>query len=331
MMKVEMPVSSLVSNEELRLVQEMGIKYLAVNFTAEHATYEGVRSLQNRAAKYGLTIANGGAMNLYKSPSIILGYPDREAVLAKYNEFTRVLGRCGIEGGYVAWQPNGIFRTKVTVGKKTNGAMTMVADLAEMNARPISNDRVYGEDEIWTNFDYFLKAVLPVCEESKVKIALHPNDPPVASLGGVHSLVYRTDDYHRVFELAKNSPFLGMKLCTGCWLEGGTNFGDLMADIEEFVKKDKVCCVHFRNVSETIPYFEETTMEDGYADMYAVAKKLVASGYQGMMNIDHAFRDPDGGENKFAGGTLAGGSIGSACYMTGYMKGLINAAYKEMR
>lgn len=328
MMQVEMPVSSLVTDEELEMIREMAVRYLAVNFTPEDATYERVARFQERVAAYDLEVANGGAMNLYKSQSIILGKPDRDEVIDKYNEFTRVLGQLGIRGGYIAWQPNGIFRTKVAVGEHTHGAPSMFCDMAEISARPISNDRVYGEQEIWDNFAYFLKRALPVCEEADVKIALHPNDPPVESLGGVRSLIYRSEDYRRAFELSGNSPYLGMKMCTGCWLETGDAFGDLLADIDEFVRAGKVLTVHFRNVSAQVPVFEETLAEDGYADMFAIARQLVRSGYEGMMNVDHVFRAPDGGEHTFAGGTLAGGSIWSAAYATGYMKGLIDGAYK---
>ena len=65
-----------------------------------------------------------------------------------------------------------------------------------------------------------------------------------------------------------------MKMCIGCWLES-EGFGDLMEDIKTFCEQDKISVVHFRNVSSTMPYFEETLLEDGYADMYAIMKQLV--------------------------------------------------------
>lgn len=328
MMQVEMPASSLVTDEELQMTREMGIKLLAVNFTPEDATYDGVRRMQERAEKYGLEVANGGAMNLYKSQSIILGKPDRDEVIDRYNDFTRILGKCGIHGGYIAWQPNGIYRTRVDVGEKTHGAKSFIADMDEILARPVANDREYGEKEIWDNFEYFIKRALPVCEEQDVKMALHPNDPPVCTLGGVHSLIYRSEDYRHAFAIANDSPYLGMKMCTGCWLEAGDAFGDLLADIDEFCRAGKILCVHFRNVSAQMPYFEETLAQDGYFDMFSIARQLVRSGYEGTMNVDHVFRGPDGGENTFAGGTLAGGSVWSAAYANGYMKGLIDAAYR---
>ena len=118
-MQVEMPVASRITDEEMQMIREMGVHWLAVNFFPEDATDQGVTELQERAARYDLEISNGGAIGVYKNTSIILGRDDREAAMDRYNEFTRILGAHGIKGGYIAWQPNGILRTKVDVGAYT--------------------------------------------------------------------------------------------------------------------------------------------------------------------------------------------------------------------
>ena len=49
---------------------------------------------------------------------------------------------------------------------------------------------VITEEQMWSNYEYFIKAVLPVAEEEGLRLALHPDDPPVPMLGGVaHGLV----------------------------------------------------------------------------------------------------------------------------------------------
>lgn len=127
-------------------------------------------------------------------------------------------------------------------------------------------------------------------------MALNPNDPPVPYLGGVGSLIITADDYRRAFDPANDSPYLGMKLCTGCWLEGGLLFTDnMLDDIDEFVRCGKVFEVHFRNVSGPLNsdysgYFEETLVQDGYADMYEIMKQFIRSGYNGPIFCDHSHR-----------------------------------------
>lgn len=320
-MKVQVPVSSAISDEQLQFIREIGINYAAVTFSYEDTNYDAVARLQERMAKYDITITDGGCNELFKCASIHLGKEDRDQAIDRYNDFTRVLGRAGIPIGFIAWQPNGIVRTRKGAGHHTRGAVSFIADMSEISARPIANGREYGEQEIWENFKYFLDKALPVCEEANVRIALHPNDPPAESLLGVHSLIYNSECYRRAFALTNNSAYLGMKLCVGCWLEGGEMFGNLMDDIKEFALQDKILSVHFRNVSSPMPYFEETLAEDGYADMYVIMQQLVHSGYKGVISVDHAFFNPD----------VMGGYLTSLGCFTTYMKGLLHAALAEKK
>lgn len=276
--------------------------------------------VRDRLNNYNITLTDGGCIKLFKNSSIHLGLQGREEAIERYNAFTCVLGKAEIPIGFLAWQPNGILRTKFAVGKYTRGGVSAITDMEEINARQNANGRSFDEAEIWENFKYFLDHALPVCEEAGVKIALHPNDPPAQCLAGVHTLIYNTECYKRAFAMANESPFLGMKLCVGCWLEGGDSFGDLMKDIEYFCKSDKILSVHFRNVSSPMPYFEETLAEDGYADMYAVMKQLVICGYDGAISVDHVF----------AGVKSLGGRIPSLGFATGYMKGLLAGAEAEL-
>jgi mannonate dehydratase len=319
MIKVEVNCSSKMSDEMMEQVRGMGVEYLAVNFRDEDANYKSVKEFQDRAGRHDLKIGNAGNPALQKCTSIILGKTDRNTWIRKYNEFTKVLGQAGIPINYLTWQPNGILRTRVGAGKYNRGQNSFICDMDEINSRPILNGREYGEQEIWDNFRFFMDRALPVCEQSGVKLSLHPNDPPVASLGGVHSLIYNAGCYEKAFDLVGNSPYLTMKLCIGCWLES-SSFGNLKEDIRRFTQQHKISIVHFRNVSGQMPYFEETLLEDGYADMYEIMKQLVAAGYDGFLNIDHPFFRSDG----------KGMSDISAAYLTGYMKALLNAAEKDL-
>ena len=320
MIKVQANCSSRMTEEQMQSVRGMGIEYLAVNFMLEDTDYDSIMHFQEKAAKYNLKIADAGCPDLQKCPEIHLGKPERDLWIDRYNEFTRALGKAGVPVNYIAWQPNGIFRSRIGEGKYNHGEKSFICDMEEILSRPIANDREYGEEEIWSNFRYFMDRALPVCEKADVKLALHPNDPPVPSLGGVHSLIWNTECYKRAFEMVGNSPYLTMKMCIGCWLES-QDFGNLMKDIETFCIQDKISIVHFRNVSSTMPYFEETLLEDGYADMYAIMKQLVRCGYDGQLNIDHPFFERDGKRM----------SDMSAAYFTGYMKALLHCAENEVQ
>lgn len=282
--------------------------------------YDSVCRLQERMARYDLRITDGGSFSVFKNPVIHLGLEGRDEGIARYNRFTTVMGRCGIPVCSLAWQPDGAVRSYKRVGQHTRGSVSGIVDMEEIAARKPSHGRVFSEEEIWYNFKYFLDRTLPVCEKAGVKMALHPNDPPAACVMGIPSLIYNRQGFERAFELAGDSPYLGMKLCVGCWLEAGDAFGNLMEDIAWFVGRGKVLAVHFRNLSGPMPYFEEVLLEDGYGDMYGIMKQLVRCGCDALISVDHASH----GMPEF------GGMAGAYGYSTGYMKGMLLAAEREV-
>ncbi len=313
--KLQMQVSSDCSEDYLRFLKQMGVRYVLVKFADQHTNYEDAARFVDRLRRLGLTPKDGGNVGLHKNPAIHLGLPGRDEAIERYNEFTKILGKIGIPVGYITWEPNRVYTTKWDTGEHTNGARARIVDIAEVLGRPMTHGRVYDEEEIWANFKYFLDRALPVCREAGVRLALHPNDPPVPSVCGIHNLIHSAECYRKAFALADDSPYLGMKLCTGCWLEGGESFGNLLEDLRTFIRQGKVLIVHFRNVSSTLPYFEETLPEDGYMDMTRVMQVLVEEDYQGTVFPDHVplFEEAYGGRHA------------AGAYTVGYLKGMLHA------
>ncbi len=328
--KMVWQVNSKTSDDELKMVKQMAIDDVELAFADNELTYEAAAPIVARFRNFpdgGFNITLGSNNRLQKDTAIILASGERDKEIQKFKDFVIVLGRLDIPVTAIAWQPNGIVRSKNYIPKYTRGGVSSVADMADIVKMPIANGGVeYSEEQMWDSFKYFIDAVLPTCEKAKVAMALHPNDPPVPSLLGAASLIYKSDHYRKAFALAKNSPYLGMKLCVGVWLEGGIAFGDILKDIDEFVKAGKVLNVHFRNVSNPLNadysgYFEETLAQDGYADMYAIMKQFVKSGYDGSIFCDHAFRSV----NPELLGKATNMAISDA-----YIQGLITAAAAEV-
>ncbi|QAT48741.1 hypothetical protein EQM14_02555 [Caproiciproducens sp. NJN-50] len=318
--KVQHIVWSDASDDELLFLKQLGLKYVYAYFKDEHCNYNDMMRFQERLSSYGLSITDAGNLSIYKCPSIHLGLPDRDECIDRYIEFTRNLGKLGIRVGYMSWDPDKIFTSRYAVGKYSRGCVTRIVDEKDIPKTVNLFGRVYTEEDIWDNCAYFLKRVLPELEKADVRLAFHPNDPPIPSINGVHNLLWRSQEYRRLFELAENSPYIGMKLCTGCWLETGAQFGNLLQDLREFVSQGKVFVVHFRNVSGTLPYFEETMIEDGYTDLRPVMEELVKLDYTGTVSIDHplSFVPSCGGEKS------------GVAYMLGYLKSMLSSAQKEV-
>jgi len=195
------------------------------------------------------------------------------------------------------------------------------ADIGNWNGKdyrgPLTHDRVYSPSEIWDNYTYFIKAVVPVAEEQGIRIGIHPDDPPVPKLGGVPRCIFGNfDGYRRALEIA-NSPNVGLCLCVGCWLEGGKLMGkDVLETIRYFGGRKRIFKVHFRNVDAPLPHFVETFMDNGYMDMYKVMRALREVDYDGVIIADHI------------PAIVGGGKVGTA-YSVAYMRGLLERTSAE--
>ena len=165
---------------------------------------------------------------------------------------------------------------------------------------PLSHGRVFSKEEIWENYTYFIKKVVPVAEEAGVRIGIHPDDPPQPMLAGVPRCIFSNfEGYKRALEIA-NSPNIGVCLCCGSWLEGGKMTGkDPVEMIKYFGGMKKLFKIHFRNVSAPLPHFTETMIDDGYYDMSKIMKALVDVKFDGIVIPDHV---PGLGSNPAAEG-----------------------------
>jgi mannonate dehydratase len=299
----------------LLFAKQLGLDYVYTWVEAHQRGYDFLANLRQRVAEAGLTLYNAGNYDVAKSDKIHLALPGRDEVIAEFKTFIRNLGRAGIHTTTFTWEPSRVWSS---APGETRGAMTRRVDLAEMKQRTLTHGRTYTEDEIWGNFTYFIKRILPVAEEAGVRLALHPNDPPAPSLGGIPCLIHSFADYRHAFEIA-NSPYLGMEFCTGCWLEGGDDFGNMLEAIRYFHAQGKIFIVHFRNVSAPLPYFVETFLDNGYMDMYQVMKVFCEIGYDSTMILDHT--------PQFAPGYAQGGGT---AYAIAYMRALIERAETEL-
>jgi mannonate dehydratase len=316
--QIELPARYGHTEEELAFIREMGVHFLNLNVMPDKANLRDMETEVERLSRYDLSISDLACPPLQKNGDIILARENRDGEIQKFCDLVRLAGKLRIPLVSVAWQPNGILRSGRCPCPHTRGGTAFYAQQEDIESKGDLHGRSYSPEEIWDSFAYFLKQVIPVCEDSGVRLALHPNDPPLPTLGGVASLIYTSDDYRRAIELA-DSPALGVKLCIGCWLENPA-FGNLERDIRDFQRKGRLVEVHFRNVSSPLPYFEETLSEDGYADMYGIMRTLVESGFEGFLSVDHAFR----------GYPATGGELGSLAYPTGHTKGLLHAVEYEL-
>jgi mannonate dehydratase len=316
--------SAKPTDEELLFLKQIGAEYVSVGSTPDLRTAEGFLQIKQRYAAGGITVWNIGNTSVHNMPEVTLNLPGRDQKIEDYKQYLRNLGRAGIYYTTYAHMGNGIWNS----GRATiRGASGRQFDLASPDKvgvwdgktfhEPLSHGHEFSKEEIWENYAYFIKQVAPVAEEAGVRIGIHPDDPPVPVLAGVPRCIFGNfEGYKRAMEIA-NSPYVGICLCCGTWLEGGRTLTH--KDPEEMIRyfgAEKIWKIHFRNVSAPLPHFVETFMDNGYYDMYKIMKALHDVRFDGIVILDHT---PG----------LTGGHYAEQSYGFAYMKALKNRANAE--
>ncbi|HSV96373.1 MAG TPA: mannonate dehydratase [Spirochaetota bacterium] len=143
-----------------------------------------------------------------------------------------------------------------------------------------------GPGDLWSNLEYFLKRVVPVAEESDVRMGIHPDDPPW-SIFGLPRIITDEAALERLTGLV-DSPSNGITFCTGSL---GPNIQmNLTSAMERFVRMRRVPFVHARNIRRTgEKKFHETAhcTDAGDLDMYRVIRLLAEAGFDGAIRPDH--------------------------------------------
>lgn len=181
----------------------------------------------------------------------------------------------------------------------------------------VPDDKTITADELWQNYEYFIKAVMPYAEKHNIKLALHPDDPPVEKLGDVSRIMISYENIKRAINTVA-SPNLGITMCQATYLMMGE---DLYKIIPEM--KDKIFFVHFRNAVGNKFSFRESFHDNGMINMAKILRKYTECGINVPIRVDHV---PTMVSETPGDGYTALGRL----YAIGYLKGLLEAV-KEYR
>lgn len=244
------------------------------------------------------------------------GLDGRDAEIDTVCTLLENMGRLGIPVWCYEWMADfNWLRTSDNTPSRGGSVVTsfdadLLKDAPPTEAGPIS------EEALWQNLAYFLQRVLPVAETCGVKLAMHPDDPPLSPIRGVGRIMRSVENFQRLLELTP-SPMNGITLCQG-------NFALMTADLPGVIRHfgDKIFFVHFRDVKGTPTKFEETWHDDGQTDMLACLKAYRDIGFAGVLRPDHV-PTVAGDSNEQAGYSVYG-----RLYALGYIRGLRQAVYE---
>jgi mannonate dehydratase len=266
---------------------------------------ESVAALQDEISSAGMHLRVIESIPVHEE--IKLGQGDRERYTENYCESLRVLGELGVDIVCYNFMPIfDWFRTN-TERPLDDGSLTLAYDhqhiegMDSINAMiplpgwpnidvpaiPIelfSRYREVDSKRLWDNLAWFLERVIPVAEESGVRMAMHPDDPPWP-IFGLPRILTDAAAFDRLIKLV-DSPANGVTFCTGSL--GASPDNDLPAMIRQL--GPRIHFAHCRNVKRTgNKQFNEVAHPSkcGDVDMLSVMRALRAVGFDGIMRPDH--------------------------------------------
>ena len=245
-----------------------------------------------------------------------LGIEGRDQEIQQVIELIRNMGKLEIPVWCYEWMP--IFNwIRTTTNLPSRGGALVTQFRLEDVTDPYENEYGLTEEKLWNNLKYFLDAVVSEAEEAGVKLAMHPDDPPIPLVKGTPRIMYSIDNFQRLLDLHP-SEMSGIALCQG-------NFtlmtDDLPGVIRKFGRQQKIFFVHFRDVQGQATDFVETFHDDGKTDMVACMQAYKEVGYDGICRPDHV---PTMGEDS---NQNFGYSEIGRLFAIGYLKGLRQAVY----
>lgn len=243
--------------------------------------------------------------------------PGRREQIDGFKTLIRNMAEAGMEVLCYNWMPAEDWqRTSSNVLERGGSRVTEFnlrdaeRNVTDADGRP---SRPTPAARLWDSLERFLNEIVPVAEACGIKLALHPDDPPLPSVRGQDQIIISNDALQRVVDLVP-SPANGICYCVGSLYPAGV---DLLGGIRSLA--DRIYFFHARNVRGTAEHFVETWHDNGEIDMPAVIRILKQIGYRGTMRPDHA-PSMAGETNETPGYEMLG-----RLFAAGYLRGLIQA------
>ena len=318
-----------LSDDNLKFARQIGVDNIVTASTSDlipegrgYWNADTLSQLRERVEARGISIdvmalpLSSHYITRAENPNIMLGTPERDREIDNICECIRAAGQAGIPCLKYNLTILGVLTTGRTPGR--GGVSLREFNYEAMKDEPLTEAGRVTAEMMWERIDYFLKRVIPVADEYKVKMACHQHDPGVPRDGGargVHRVLGSVEGVKKFIDLV-DSPYHGLNFCQGTMSEMLEKPGQEIFDvIRYFGERKKIFMVHFRNIRGGFLKFEEVYIDEGDVDMWQAMKVYKEVGYDGIFCPDHVPRsdqDTPWGHRQRA-------------FTAGYIKALIKA------
>ncbi len=275
---------------------------------------------------------------------------ERDEALAHYRELLESMGRLGIKllcYNFMVgkgWSRTGVregrggakatyFSLKETEKERTSdfGRQTSSTEVRS----PKSEVLILNHEQVWANYEYFIKAVMPTAEKMGIRMGLHPDDPCLPSLGGYARIFGSIEAYDRAYAIYP-SPSNAVTFCQA-------NFKLMFTHVDCSSKSEvrslksfhpvktlesaarhfgkRIAFIHIRDVEGDKTDFTELFHDQGDVDQFALMRTYREIGLDVPVRGDHVpemaydrILTPEGTPGYFTLGRL---------FANGYLKALL--------
>lgn len=297
----------MVTADNLRFAKQMSATHIVAHLPTEKTlpstkegywSYEELRDFANFVADHGLKLEAIENFPPGHWDQILLDGPGRAKQMENLKKTIRNMGKAGIPTMGYYFSLAGVWGR--VWGPFARGGAESVGYIEAQapEQTPIPNGEIWGirydenapegnigkvsREEMWGRLEYFLTELVPVAEESGVRLAAHPDDPPLPELRGTGRLITHPDHYQRLLDIVP-SPHNGLEFCQGTITEMPD--ADVLGAIRKYSKR--ICYVHFRNVRGKVPRYYEVFVDEGDMDMIRIMRILHKNNFDGVIIPDH--------------------------------------------
>jgi mannonate dehydratase len=312
-----------ITDEAMRQVKQIGVNNVLMGGPKMPWQEADLQATVDKLKTGGLTVGN---MMIAGFNNCIYGRAGeaRDKEIEDFKSSVRAAGKVGLPVIEYNWYAHrAIEGYYLEEGRGGSGYTAF--NLNKVESLPtVPEEGVHSDEELWKNITYFLQAVIPTCEQSNVRLALHPNDPPIAVTRGSGQIMASLEGWKKLITVV-NSPANGITYECGVSREMEV---DPVEVCKYFGTRDRINHVHYRNPVVRVPHndYTETFIDMGENNMLAVMRELIKVKYTRLIYPEHEraldYDKAVGIRNQYPGG---GGYTGMV-YDIAYARAMFQAS-----
>ena len=320
--KICLGVPAALDEAGMRRLKQIGVDRVLTGGPKIPWGEADLRALIDRFKSGGLTLCN---LMISGFDDIIWGRPGAEAQIADVVASIRAAGKAGLPVVEYNFYAHRLIEGYQEERGRAGAGYTAYDYEVSKGLPPPEGVGIHTRAAQLERARRFLPAVGPEAEKANVRLALHPNDPPVPLSRGSQQLMATVEHWKEYLGLV-SSPCNGMTFDCGVTREMGE---DPVAVCRWLGERDRINHVHFRNVVVRRPYvdYTEVFLDEGQVDLFGVMRELVRQKYPRAIYPEHPRAlDVDRDQGAIRSFYPGGGGFAGEIYNVGYTRAMLQAA-----